>query len=119
MSFETFSVFYYDYHSTTYYLVPTDEWDLEAKPLIPIHHATLPGDVFFPQLTSLPFFHQFFPRFGKVLCHSPQRIGDFHLMDRVLECGQFCLEIRLINYCRLYLQVHTIAEPFNGRRNTC
>jgi hypothetical protein len=46
-------------------------------------------------------------------CHvTPlQRIGDFHLMDRVLEYGQFRQrEIRLINYCRLYLQVRTIAD---------
>ena len=40
-----------------------------------------------------------------------QRIGDFHLMDRVLECNQFSpRKIRLINYCRLFLQVHTVAD---------
>jgi hypothetical protein len=40
-----------------------------------------------------------------------QRIGDFHLMDSVLECNQFTpRKIRLINYCRLFLQVHTIAD---------
>jgi hypothetical protein len=45
--------------------------------------------------------------------HIPplQRAGDFHLMDRVLECVHFKpRQIRLINYRRLFLQVHTIAD---------
>jgi hypothetical protein len=40
-----------------------------------------------------------------------QRIGDFHLMDSVLQSNHFTpRQIRLINYCRLFLQVHTIAD---------
>jgi hypothetical protein len=40
-----------------------------------------------------------------------QRAGDFHLMDRVLQGVHFKpRQIRLINYCRLFLQVHTIAD---------
>jgi hypothetical protein len=41
-----------------------------------------------------------------------QRARDFHLMGRVLECDLFKpWQILLINYCRLLLQVHTIADP--------
>jgi hypothetical protein len=43
-------------------------------------------------------------------CHvTPlQRIGDFHLMDRVLQSNQFTnRQYRQVNYCRLFLQVHT------------
>jgi hypothetical protein len=45
--------------------------------------------------------------------HIPplQRAGDFHLVDIVLECEHLKpRQIRLINYCRLFLQVHTIAD---------
>jgi hypothetical protein len=39
-----------------------------------------------------------------------QWFGDFLLMDRVLDCNQFKpRQIRLINYCRLFLRVHTVA----------
>ena len=40
-----------------------------------------------------------------------QRIGDFHLMDKVLQRSRFTeQQIRLINYCRMFLQVHTVAD---------
>jgi hypothetical protein len=40
-----------------------------------------------------------------------QRIGDFHLMDHILQCDEFTpRHIRFFNYCRLFLQVHTIAD---------
>jgi hypothetical protein len=40
-----------------------------------------------------------------------QRIGDFHLKDSGLECNQFSpRKTCLINYCRLFLQVHTVAD---------
>jgi ribonuclease HI len=40
-----------------------------------------------------------------------QRVGDFHLMDSVLNSGVFSSQqIRWINYCRVFLQVHTIAD---------
>jgi hypothetical protein len=42
---------------------------------------------------------------------SLQRAGKFRLKDRVLECEHFKpRQIRLIKYCQLFLQVHTIAN---------
>jgi hypothetical protein len=59
-------------------------------------------DVLFSDLTGLPFLYQVRPYTGK----APR-----NLMDSVLECGQFSpRKIRLINYCRLCLQVHIIAD---------
>jgi hypothetical protein len=43
--------------------------------------------------------------------HTPPTVWDFHLMDRVLDCNQFNpRQIRLINYCRFFLQVHAVAD---------
>ena len=46
---------------------------------------------------------------------STERLHDFHLMDKVLRSEQFtAAEIRLINYCRLYLQVVTLSDITNA-----
>jgi hypothetical protein len=40
-----------------------------------------------------------------------QREGDFHIMERVIDSGRFdANEIRQINQCRLWLQVHTVSD---------
>jgi hypothetical protein len=40
-----------------------------------------------------------------------QRVGDFHLMDAVLASGRFsAAKTCLIQYCRLFLQVHTVSD---------
>jgi hypothetical protein len=40
-----------------------------------------------------------------------QRVRDSHLMDAVLNSGRFSpAEICLFQYCRLYLQVHTLFD---------
>ena len=40
-----------------------------------------------------------------------QREGDEYLMNMILESGQFTnLEIRRLNYCRLYLQAITLSD---------
>jgi hypothetical protein len=42
---------------------------------------------------------------------SLQRVGDSHLMDAVLDSGRFSApETCLIQYCRLFLQVHTVSD---------
>jgi hypothetical protein len=42
---------------------------------------------------------------------SIQRIHDSHIMDHVLSSGQFRpIEVRAINYCRLYLQAVTVSD---------
>ncbi|KAG7361856.1 reverse transcriptase RNA-dependent DNA polymerase [Nitzschia inconspicua] len=44
-------------------------------------------------------------------CTPLQRVNDTHIMDTVLSSHIFTpAQIRQINYCRLYLQVHTIAD---------
>jgi hypothetical protein len=48
----------------------------------------------------------------KSQCTPLQRFWVIHLIDKVLDCNQFKpRQIRLINYCRLFLQVHTVADP--------
>ena len=45
-----------------------------------------------------------------------QRQGDAHIMDLVLNSGAFnSKQIRYINRCRLYLQVHTISDISNAQ----
>jgi hypothetical protein len=40
-----------------------------------------------------------------------QQVGDSHLMDAVLDSGRFsAAETCLIQYCRLFLQVHTVSD---------
>ena len=40
-----------------------------------------------------------------------QRENDRHLMDMVINSGKFSnRQIHLINYCRLYLSVHTLSD---------
>jgi hypothetical protein len=42
---------------------------------------------------------------------SLQRTHDSYIMDHVLSSGQFCpIEVRAINYCRLYLQAVTVSN---------
>ena len=46
-----------------------------------------------------------------------QRECDVHIMDVVLQSGQFTNEeVKRLNYCRLYLQAHTISDlaPIDG-----
>jgi hypothetical protein len=43
--------------------------------------------------------------------YPSQREHDFHIMDRVLDSGKFKpREVRLLNYCRLFLGVTTISD---------
>ncbi len=45
----------------------------------------------------------------------PQRQHDQHIMDIVLASGQFKpYQVRLVNYCRLYLRVITLADIANA-----
>ena len=40
-----------------------------------------------------------------------QRVGDFHLMDIIIDSGKFtATQISRINYCRVYLSVHTVSD---------
>jgi hypothetical protein len=40
-----------------------------------------------------------------------QREGDFYIMERVIDSGRFdAAEIKQINLCQLWLQVHTVAD---------
>ncbi len=44
------------------------------------------------------------------LC-PPQREHDVHIMDRVIDSGKFKpREIRMVNYCRLFLGVTTVSD---------
>jgi hypothetical protein len=46
---------------------------------------------------------------------SLQRTHDSHIMDHVLSSGQFRpIEVRAINYCRLYLQAVTVSDITNA-----
>ena len=84
-----------------------------SKPILEFPSITLPHleTSFFPSLRAYLSSTNSALVLEKSHVTPLQRIGDFHLMDRVLEYGQFRpREIRLINYCRLYLQVHTIAD---------
>jgi hypothetical protein len=45
---------------------------------------------------------------------APEQIGDWYIMDVALESKVFNnKEIRIINYCRLYLHVTTVSEMFD------
>ena len=47
-----------------------------------------------------------------------QREGDEYLMDMILESGQFTnIEIRRLNYCRLYLQAVTLSDITEANGN--
>lgn len=51
--------------------------------------------------------------------YPPQRQNDQHLMDIAYESGRFTLkEQKLINYCRLYLQVTTVSDITNLQGNS-
>jgi hypothetical protein len=93
--------------------VPTYEPYLEADRRISIHPTTTPRDVIFPSLRAYLFSTNSQSALILENTHAVplQRIGDFHPMDRVLECNQLTpRKIRIINYCRLFLQVHTVAD---------
>jgi len=48
----------------------------------------------------------------------PERDGDNHLMEWAISSGSYSdQQIRIINYCRTYLQVTTISELFHPSRN--
>lgn len=50
-------------------------------------------------------------RLDKTFVPEIQRVNDSHIMDHVLERGNFTpSQIRKINYCRLYLQVVTVSD---------
>ena len=45
----------------------------------------------------------------------PAREGDQHIMEYAIRCGTFKLEdIPIINYCRLFLHITTIADVFDA-----
>jgi hypothetical protein len=45
---------------------------------------------------------------------APEQIGDWYIMDVALESKVFNdKEIRIINYCCLYLHVTTVLEMFD------
>ena len=49
----------------------------------------------------------------------PECEEDKYLMDVVIQSKQFSeTEIRIINYCRLYLHLTTVSEMFDANRNT-
>jgi hypothetical protein len=83
-------------------------YSILEKPSIPLPHLET---VFFPSLRS--YLASTNSRFELQDTYSTprQRINDSHLMDLVLSSRMFApRQIRLINYCRLYLQVHTTAD---------
>jgi hypothetical protein len=50
--------------------------------------------------------------------YSIQREHDFHIMDRVLDSGKFKpREVRLLNYCGLFLGVTTISDYSRRQRH--
>ena len=49
------------------------------------------------------------------LAPIPERKFDIYIMRYAMECGEFNDEdLRIINYCRLYLHVTTVSELFNA-----
>lgn len=45
----------------------------------------------------------------------PERQGDAYIMEVAIQCKKFSArDLRLINYCRMYLHVTTISELFNA-----
>ena len=48
----------------------------------------------------------------------PERDGDIHLMEWAIKSGSYTdQQLRIINYCRTYIQVTTISELFHPSRN--
>jgi hypothetical protein len=44
-----------------------------------------------------------------------ERIGDFHIMDQAIKLGIFqAVDLKILNYCRLYLHVTTVSELFDA-----
>lgn len=51
----------------------------------------------------------------KTFVQPPERLGDIHIMDYAMQCGSFKpANIKIVNYCRLYLHVTTVSELFNA-----
>ncbi|KAG7350797.1 hypothetical protein IV203_010157 [Nitzschia inconspicua] len=67
--------------------------------------------VFFPSVRAYPTATNSKFELQEKHCTPLQRVNDTHIMDIVLSSHIFTpAQIRQINYCRLYLQVHTIAD---------
>jgi hypothetical protein len=44
-----------------------------------------------------------------------ERVGDFHIMDVAIKSGLFQpADLKILNYCRLYLHVTTVSELFDA-----
>jgi hypothetical protein len=78
-------------------------------PTIPLPHLA--------EAVEIQYLRQYLSRVSGhiVLDHNyvtpPQRDHDSHLMDRVLNSGQFtAAEMCSIQYCRLFLQCHTVSD---------
>ncbi|KAG7338297.1 hypothetical protein IV203_024018 [Nitzschia inconspicua] len=83
-------------------------YSILEKPDDPLSHLET---VFFPSIRAyLTATHSKFELQEKY-CTPLQRVNDTHIMEIVLSSHIFTpAQIRQINYCRLYLQVHTIAN---------
>ncbi|KAG7355832.1 hypothetical protein IV203_000518 [Nitzschia inconspicua] len=64
-----------------------------------------------PLCQGIPDSHKFQVRASREYCTPLQWVNDTHIMDIVLSSHIFTLaQIRQFNHCRLYLQVHTLAD---------
>jgi hypothetical protein len=110
--FETLPSEYHGYHPASHCpcLVPTYERNQSPLPRMTFHPPTPSRDFLLSKFTGLPFRYSIGPRSENVP-HSSSSTGRGFSSDGQRECEHFKpQQIRIINYCRLFLQVHTIAD---------